>query len=159
MKTRILTIGHLKESFLEEAEKEYCKRISSYSQIEVIEVPDLKIPSKTSLKDEILIKDKEAESLLTKIKPREFLIVLDLNQKELTSEEFSSFLMDSYRRGDGTVSFAIGGSLGVGVALRKRGNAFLSFGKLTLPHQLCRIVLLEQIYRAFKIANHEPYHK
>ncbi len=159
MKTRILAIGFLKENYFKEAEKEYQKRLSSYTNLEIVEVPDIKIPFHPSFKEEEQIKEKESQALLSKIKPREFLILLDLGKKELSSEEFSSFLMDSYPRGDGTVTFAIGGSLGHHDCLRKRANACLSLGKITLPHQLCRIVLLEQIYRAFKIARHEPYHK
>ena len=159
MRIRILAAGRLHEPFWKEAEKEYRKRLSSYADVEIVELEDEKVPPGASLSLQKAIKEKEGERILQRVKPRDFLILLDLGRKEPTSEEFSSFLMDALRMGEGTVDFAIGGTLGLGGNVRKRGNASLSFGRMTLPHQLCRVLLLEQVYRAFRIARGEPYHR
>lgn len=159
MKIRIMCIGSLKESYWREAEKEYVKRITPYSSISIEEFPDLPTPDGASQSIEESIKNKEAEKMLSKIKPSEFVCVLDLNKKEPDSIELSKQLKDMMRRGGSSVTFIIGGSLGVSESIRSRANASLSLSRLTFTHQMTRVILLEQIYRGFKILNHEPYHK
>lgn len=159
MKIRIMCIGSLKESYWREAEKEYVKRITPYSSISIEEFPDLPTPDGASQSIEESIKNKEAEKMLSKIKPSEFVCVLDLNKKEPDSIELSKQLEDMMRRGGSSVTFIIGGSLGVSESIRSRANASISLSRLTFTHQMTRVILLEQIYRGFKILNHEPYHK
>lgn len=159
MKIRIMCIGSLKESYWRDAEKEYVKRITPYSSISIEEFPDLPTPDGASQSIEESIKNKEAEKMLSKIKPSEFVCVLDLNKKEPDSIELSKQLEDMMRRGGSSVTFIIGGSLGVSESIRSRANASISLSRLTFTHQMTRVILLEQIYRGFKILNHEPYHK
>lgn len=159
MKIRIMCIGSLKESYWREAEKEYVKRITPYSSISIEEFPDLPTPDGASQSIEESIKNKEADKMLSKIKPSEFVCVLDLNKKEPDSIELSKQLEDMMRRGGSSVTFIIGGSLGVSESIRSRANASISLSRLTFTHQMTRVILLEQIYRGFKILNHEPYHK
>ena len=159
MKIRIMCIGTLKESYWREAEKEYVKRITPYASVSIEEFPDLPTPDGASTSIEEGIKNKEGEKLLAKIKSSEFVCVLDLNKKEPDSIELSKQLEDMMRRGGSSVTFIIGGSLGVSEAIRARANASISLSRLTFTHQMTRVILLEQIYRGFKILNHEPYHK
>ncbi|MCQ2742019.1 MAG: 23S rRNA (pseudouridine(1915)-N(3))-methyltransferase RlmH [Bacilli bacterium] len=159
MKITIYCVGHLKESYWKEAIAEYSKRISAYSSIEVVEVDD--VPYKEGSPESILeaTKNKEGAKIMAKLKPSDYVCALDLNKKEYDSVTFSNHLQEMMVRGGSNVVFMIGGSLGLSDELKARANESITFSKMTLPHQLCRVVLLEQIYRAFKISHHEPYHK
>lgn len=159
MKIKVICIGSLKESYWREAEKEYIKRITPYCQVSIEEYPDLPTPDGASPAIEEGIKTKEAEKILSKLKPNDFVCTLDLNKNQPDSVELSSQIENMMRRGGSSITFIIGGSLGLSESLRARANASLSLSKLTFTHQMTRIILLEQIYRSFKILNHEPYHK
>ncbi len=159
MKINVYCVGKLKESYWRDAVAEYKKRLEGFAKIELIEVNDYPTPEKASLAQEEEIKNKEGRKMLEKIKPGDFVVALDLNQKEYTSEEFSIQMEKWLVAGGSSLSFLIGGSLGLSDECKKRADVSVSFGKMTFPHQLARVMLLEQIYRAFKIARHEPYHK
>lgn len=159
MKIRTVCVGKIKERFFEDAIAEYRKRISAYATVEIVAVSDEKTPDKAGEKLNEQIKDKEGQRILSKIKPNDFVILLDLKGKMLTSEEMSGDLGQYMVSGISDFTFIIGGSLGVSEAVKQRADVKWSFSKLTFPHQLMRVILLEQIYRAFKIMHHEPYHK
>ncbi len=159
MKIRIFTIGKLKESYWRAAEEEYLKRLSPYAKIEIVELNDLPSKESASLKEEEETKNKECKQVLSKLKPSDFLILLDLEKEEPTSPQLADNLAKWMERGGSNINFVIGGSLGLSEELRKRGNASLTLSRLTFTHQMTRVILLETIYRSFKILNHEPYHK
>ncbi len=159
MKINVYCVGKLKENYWREAVAEYKKRIEGFAKVDIIEVSDFPTPEKASLAMEEEIKSKEGKKMLEKIKPGDFVVALDLNQKEYTSEEFSAQMEKWLVAGGSSISFLIGGSLGLSDECKKRANVSVCFGKMTFPHQLARVMLLEQIYRSFKIARHEPYHK
>ena len=159
MKIRILCVGKLKEKYLTDGIKEYSKRLSGYCDFEIIEVPDEKTPANSSEKDEIIIKDKESERLLSKIKEQDYVILLDVKSKEYDSVTFSKEIEKVMVNGKSTIDFVIGGSLGHGEKMYLRADSKVSFSKMTFPHQLMRLILIEQIYRAFKIMKNETYHK
>lgn len=159
MNITILAVGHLKEVYWKEAQSEYLKRLQPYARVSVVEVDDLPSKEGASLKEEEQVKEKEGERLLGKIRTSDFVCLLDLNKSEPTSPEFALSMAKMLERGGANLVFVIGGSLGLGDNIKKRGNASLSLSKLTFPHQMTRIILLEQVYRNFKILNHEPYHK
>ena len=158
MTIKIYAIGKIKD-FYKVGVDEYVKRISGYSKIEIIEVKDDSISEKPSLSEINKAKDNEGKRVLSLVKNNEFLIGLDLNKKEFTSEEFASFLNQKLVDNGSNISFVIGGSYGLSDELKNRVNHSITLSKLTFPHQLARLVLLEQIYRAFKIINNETYHK
>ena len=158
MKIKIYAIGKVKD-FYKLGVDEYIKRLSSYCKVEVIELKDESLsdkPNESEIKKAI---DNEGKRVLTQLKDNEYLISLDLNKKELDSVEFSKYLSNKLESNGSNVSFVIGGSYGLSDELKKRANDSLSLGKMTYPHQLARLILLEQIYRAFKILNNETYHK
>lgn len=159
MKIKLVTVGKLKEKYLVDGIKEYVKRLNAYCKVEMIEVPDKPIPDKASEHTEDIIKDKEANKIVSKIKDDEYVIVLDLHGKEIDSVAFSKQIEECMIRGKSTITFVIGGSLGLGQAIIERANYRLCFSKMTFPHQLMKLVLVEQIYRAFKIMKNETYHK
>ena len=159
MKINIHCIGHLKEKYWLDAINEYSKRISRFADIKIIEYPDVPYKEGISQLEEEKIKSLECKKALDNLKDNEYLIALDLNKEEMDSIEFSSFIMKSLERGRSSISFIIGGSLGLSKEIKKRANASISFSKMTFPHQMMRVILLEQIYRAFKIEHHETYHK
>ncbi len=159
MKIRIFTIGKLKESYWRAAEEEYLKRLSPYAKVEIVELNDLPSKENASAKEEEETKTKEGRQVLAKLKPNDFLILLDLCKNEPTSPELANNLSKWMERGGSNINFVIGGSLGLSEELRKRGNASLTLSQLTFTHQMTRVILLETIYRSFKILNHEPYHK
>lgn len=159
MKIKMITVGKLKERYLKEGFAEYCKRLNRFTKIECIELPDEKTPDTASDAENKKILDKEAERILIKIADREFVIALAIEGEQFPSEQFSKLLQDTTVRGISTITFIIGGSLGLAPSVKKRANLLMSFGKLTLPHQLMRLVLIEQIYRAFMIQQGSPYHK
>ena len=158
MKIKIYAIGKVKD-FYKLGCDEYLKRLSSYVKIEVIELKDESLsekPHDSEIKKAI---DIEGKRVLSQIKDNEYLISLDLNKKEMGSVEFSKYLSDKLESNGSSVSFVIGGSYGLSDELKNRTNDSISLGKMTFPHQLARLILLEQIYRAFKILNNETYHK
>ena len=159
MKITVLTVGKIKEKYLRDAIAEYSKRLSRYAKLEIIEVADEKTPDNASETVETNIKNKEAERLLKYIRDDAYLITLEIKGKQLTSEELAQKIDTLGVQGTSHIIFAIGGSLGLGEEVLKRSNYALSFSKMTFPHQLMRVILLEQIYRSYRIINHEPYHK
>ena len=159
MKISVYCIGKLKESYWVAACNGYIKRINPYIKIEVIEVPDLPIKENASNAEIEEIKNLEGRKVLSKLSPSSYLVSLDLNQKQYDSIEFASHLEKMLVASRSNLNFVIGGSLGLSNELKKRANESICFGKATFPHQLARVMLLEQIYRAFRINNHEPYHK
>ena len=159
MKITILTVGKIKEKYLRDAIAEYSKRLSRYAKLEIIEVADEKTPDSASETVETNIKNKEAERLLKYIRDDAYLITLEIKGKQLTSEELAQKIDTLGVQGTSHIIFAIGGSLGLGEEVLKRSNYALSFSKMTFPHQLMRVILLEQIYRSYRINWGEPYHK
>ena len=159
MKITILTVGKIKEKYLKDAISEYSKRLSKYCKLEIIEVADEKTPDNASEVVEEGIRNKEGERLLKYIKDDAFVITLEINGKLLTSEELSDKINKLGVGGTSHIIFVIGGSIGLGKEVLKRSNFALSFSKMTFPHQLMRVILLEQVYRSYRIINNEPYHK
>lgn len=159
MKIKIVTVGKLKEKYLKDGIAEYSKRISRFAAVEMIELADEKTPDRASDSENEKILDLEGNRILSKIRDREFVVVLAIEGKTLSSEEFSKQLEQASINGYSTLTFVIGGSLGLSPQVKNRANLSLSFGRLTLPHQLMRLVLVEQIYRAFSIQQGSPYHK
>lgn len=159
MKITLLTVGKIKESYLREAIAEYTKRIGKYGRIDVVEVQDEKTPDGASAAIEQQIKEIEGKRLLSKIPEGSYVITLEILGKMLDSVELSDKLAKLTVQGVSHVCFIIGGSLGLSPEVLRRSDFGLSFSKMTFPHQLMRVILLEQIYRAYRIQNHEPYHK
>lgn len=159
MKIKIISVGKLKEKYLVDGINEYAKRLSKYCTLEMITLNDEPIPDKASLATEVLIKAKEGRKILDKIKQDEYVILLDVASKQMDSVELSQHLEKCMVDGKSTITFIIGGSLGHGEEVHSRANLKLSFSKMTLPHQLMKLVLIEQIYRSFKIMKNETYHK
>ncbi len=159
MLIKIICVGKIKEKYFIMAIEEYKKRLSAYATVEFIEVQDEKIPLNASLKEEEIIKRKEGEKVLNKLKDNDFVILLDVYGKEIDSVSFSNYLNNKMIQGVSSFTFVIGGSLGLSEELRKRANEKISLSKMTFTHQFCRVILLEQVYRAFKIIRGETYHK
>ncbi|AKP80223.1 MULTISPECIES: 23S rRNA (pseudouridine(1915)-N(3))-methyltransferase RlmH [Priestia] len=159
MNISIITIGKLKEKYLKQGIEEYLKRLSSYAKVEIIELADEKAPENLSESEMEQVKQKEGERILAKISDDTHVIALAINGKQKSSEELAKEIDSLATYGKSKVAFVIGGSLGLSSEVMKRSNAALSFSKMTFPHQLMRLVLVEQIYRAFRIIRNEPYHK
>ncbi len=159
MKIKVVTVGKLKEKYLKDGIAEYSKRISRFAKLEMIELADEKTPDRASESENQKILEIEGQRILSKVGDRDFVIVLAIEGKTLSSEEFSKRLEEASIKGFSTLTFIIGGSLGLSSAVKNRANLSVSFGRLTLPHQLMRLVLVEQIYRAFTIQQGSPYHK
>ena len=159
MKITILTVGKIKEDFYRKAIAEYSKRLSRYCKLEIIEVTDEKTPDSASAVVEEQIKDKEGERLLKYIREDAYVIALAIEGKMLDSIELSKNIEQLGIMGKSHIIFVIGGSLGLSDRILKRANYKLSFSKMTFPHQLMRVILLEQIYRSYRIICKEPYHK
>jgi len=155
----IICIGKLKEIYLKQAQDEYLKRISKFSKLKIIEIEDERIPESAFSKEIENIKDKEGKKILKYLKVNSYVIALAIEGIYLTSEEFSSELEKIQINGISNIIFIIGGSLGLSKEILNAADLKLSFSKMTFPHQIARILLLEQIYRAFKIINNEVYHK
>ena len=159
MKIKIVTVGKLKEKYLKDGIAEYTKRISRFAKLEMIELTDEKTPDKASELENQKILETEGARILSKVGERDFVVVLAIEGKTLSSEDFSKQLEQASIKGYSTLTFIIGGSLGLAPVVKNRANLSVSFGRLTLPHQLMRLVLVEQIYRAFTIQQGSPYHK
>ncbi len=159
MKISILTVGKIKESYLKEAIEEYSKRLRKYCKLEIIEVADEKTPENASPAEEEAIREKEAARLLKYIRDDAVTITLEIEGRQFSSEELAGQINAWGIQGKSHLQFVIGGSLGLGGSVRSRSDLALSFSRLTFPHQLMRVILLEQIYRSWRIINGEPYHK
>ncbi|KKI89523.1 50S rRNA methyltransferase [Bacillus sp. SA1-12] len=159
MNISIVTIGKLKEKYLKQGIDEYLKRLSTYAKVDVIELPDEKAPENLSETEIEIVKEKEGERILTKISDDTHVIALAIEGKMKSSEQLAKDLDQLATYGKSKIAFVIGGSLGLSPAVIKRANDTLSFSKMTFPHQLMRLILLEQVYRAFRINRGEPYHK
>ncbi|AYW46121.1 23S rRNA (pseudouridine(1915)-N(3))-methyltransferase RlmH [Tetragenococcus koreensis] len=159
MNIKIISVGKLKEKYLVQGIQEYAKRLQAYTKIQFIEVPDEKAPENLSETEMILVKEKEGKRILAKVREDEFLFALAIDGKNPSSEAFAKQIDQLTIQGKSNLTFVIGGSLGLSEGVLNRSNAQLSFGKMTYPHQLMRLILVEQIYRAFRINRGEPYHK
>lgn len=158
MKITIISVGKIKEKYLVEGIKEYAKRLSKYVTLEQIEVKDEHAPDNLSEKDIEQIQDKEASRIKSKMKDS-YIISLAINGTQLSSEQLADKVMNITTYHNSHITFLIGGSLGLSQELIKQSHFKLSFSKMTFPHQLMKLILLEQIYRSFRINNNEPYHK
>lgn len=159
MKITLITVGKIKEKYLRDAIAEYSKRLSRYCKLEIIEVADEKAPDHASDVMENTIRDKEAERIMKYVKEDAYVITLEINGKLISSEELSAKINQLGIQGTSHIIFIIGGSIGLGKEVLARSDYALSFSKMTFPHQLMRVILLEQIYRSYRIINGEPYHK
>ena len=159
MNIKIIVVGKLKEKYLKQGIAEYAKRLSKFCKYQIIEVPDEKAPERLSEAQMEDVKKKEGERILTKIKERDYVFTLEIKGKERSSEELAQEMQDLTTYGHSDIDFVIGGSLGLSPEVMKRSDNAISFGKFTLPHQLMRLVLTEQIYRCFMIQSGSPYHK
>jgi len=159
MKITVITVGKLKESYWREAIGEYSKRLSRYAKLEIIEVQDEKTPDSASETEETLIKDREGERILAKIRDDAYVMTLEIKGRKLSSEALADKIDKLGIGGVSHLVFVIGGSLGLSRAVMDRSDYALSFSDMTFPHQMMRVILLEQIYRSYRIINHEPYHK
>lgn len=159
MKITLAVVGKIKEKYFSMAVDEYVKRLSRYIKLEIIEVPDEKTPDRASVAEEEQIKKKEADRLLKQIKDDAYVITLEIEGKMLDSVELSKKIEQIGVNGCGNIVFVIGGSLGLHESVSRRADYKLSFSKMTFPHQLMRVILLEQIYRSYRILENEPYHK
>lgn len=158
MNITVITVGKLKEKYLKEAVLEYSKRLSRFVKLEIIEIPDCKIPENASKSQELSVLEKEGDMILSKIKPNSHLICMCIEGKQLSSTEIADEI-ESISMTKSHITFVIGGSLGIADKVKNMADLKLSFGKITLPHQLMRVILLEQVFRGFKIINNETYHK
>ncbi|MFJ7972925.1 23S rRNA (pseudouridine(1915)-N(3))-methyltransferase RlmH [Psychrobacillus sp. NPDC096389] len=159
MNIQIISVGKLKEKYLKMGIEEYTKRLGSYAKIDLVEVPDEKAPENLSDADMEIVKKKEGDRILSKIGTETYVIALAIEGKMKSSEQLASDLESLMTYGRSKIAFVIGGSLGLHEDVMKRSDEKLSFSKMTLPHQLMKLVLVEQIYRAFRIMKGEPYHK
>lgn len=154
----IICVGKLKEQYLKDAISEYTKRLSKYCSLHILELPDEQVPNSLSDKIAYHIKESESNNILSHIKKDSYIICLDLSGKQYSSEEFSSKI-ENISLHHSNITFIIGGTLGMSQELLNTSNELICFSKMTFPHQLVRVFLLEQLFRAFKISNHETYHR
>lgn len=159
MNITVISVGKIKEKFFVNGMNEYSKRLSRYCKLSFVVVNDEKAPESLSQAEMNLVKEREGERILNKITDSTYVIALAIDGKELSSEELSSKVDNLALTGNSDITFIIGGSLGLSQEVLKRSNYKLSFSKMTFPHQLMKLILLEQIYRAFRISKGEPYHK
>ena len=158
MNIKIIAVGKIKEKYFTAAVDEYSKRMSRFAKFEIIEVPDEKIPDNASEKEQESVKEKEGNAILSKLKSGDTVVALCIEGTEMSSEKIASKI-EQISLSSSSIAFIIGGSLGLHDSVKARADLRLSFGPVTLPHQLMRVVLCEQIYRAFKINHNESYHK
>ncbi|BBI36750.1 23S rRNA (pseudouridine(1915)-N(3))-methyltransferase RlmH [Cohnella abietis] len=159
MQIQIVCVGKLKEKYWVGAIEEYSKRLGSYARLDIRELPDEKTPDSMSPAEEEQVKAREGERILAALKPDAHVVALAIDGETWTSEQLAANMERQATYGGGSISFVIGGSLGLSSAVLARADKKLSFGRMTYPHQLMRVLLLEQVYRAFKINRGEPYHK
>ena len=159
MNINIVCVGKIKEKYLKLGIDEFKKRLSKYCKLDVIELDEEKAPENLSDKEMLMIKDKEGKKILSKVKANSYVIALAIDGKNLSSEELADTMSKLAVRGSSHITFIIGGSLGLSDEVLSRADYKLSFSKMTFPHQLMRLILLEQVYRAYRINNGEPYHK
>lgn len=159
MKITVITVGKIKEKYLRDAIAEYSKRLGKYCKLEILEVADEKTPDHASEIVEEGIRQKEGERILKLLKEDAYVVTLEIGGRMLDSVEFSKKIETLGIQGRSHICFIIGGSFGLGQKVRERSDYKLSFSKMTLPHQLMRVILLEQIYRSYRIMSNEPYHK
>lgn len=159
MNISIISVGKLKEKYLKSGIEEYTKRLGSYAKVNEIEVADEKAPEQLSEADMEIVKKKEGERILAKISPDAYVIALAIDGKMKTSEQLAKDMESLMTYGKSKIVFVIGGSLGLHDEVLKRADEKLSFSKMTFPHQLMKLILVEQVYRAFRIMKGEPYHK
>ncbi|HIZ64521.1 MAG TPA: 23S rRNA (pseudouridine(1915)-N(3))-methyltransferase RlmH [Candidatus Blautia pullicola] len=159
MKITLVTVGKVKEKYLRDAIEEYKKRLSKYCKLEIQEVQDEKTPDAASENQENLIRSKEGERIMKYLRDDAYVITLEIGGKMLDSLEFSKKIENLGIQGKSHIIFVIGGSIGLGQQVLSRSDYALSFSKMTFPHQLMRVILLEQIYRGYRIMAGEPYHK
>ena len=159
LQVTLIGVGKIREKYLNEGIKEYAKRLGGYVKLTMLEVNDEPCPERMSQAEEEKVKEKEEERILKLISPQDYVILLDLGGKGLSSPQLADLLDELALKGRSSVTFVIGGSLGVSGGIRKRADFRWSFSQLTFPHQLMRLILLEQIYRSRKISRGEAYHK
>ncbi|MGO2723365.1 MAG: 23S rRNA (pseudouridine(1915)-N(3))-methyltransferase RlmH [Lactobacillus sp.] len=159
MNIKIVCVGKLKEKYFKDGIAEYQKRLSRFAKVKIVEVSDEKAPERLSAAQMAQVKATEGKRILAKLADKDYVFVLAINGKERPSETFAHEISELATYGHSDLSFVIGGSLGTSPEVDQRANSLLSFGQLTLPHQLMRLVLIEQIYRAFMINSGSPYHK
>lgn len=159
MKITILCVGKIKEKYLRDGIAEYSKRLGRYCKLEIVEVADERTPDKSSEAEETQIRRTEGERLLRQIRPDDYVVTLAIRGRMPDSVELSRWIETLGIQGKSRLVFVIGGSLGLSDEVMSRGNDSISFSRLTFPHQLMRMILLEQVYRGYRIMHHEPYHK
>ena len=159
MNISILCVGKLKESYWRDAVAEYAKRLSKYCKLEIIEVEDEKNPDKSTAGTDKQCMEKEMERLKRYIRGNTYLISMAIEGRKTDSVGFANHISELLVRGESDITFLIGGSLGIASELKQQSRELISFSDMTFPHQVMRVLLLEQIYRAYRILNHEPYHK
>lgn len=158
MKIKLLCVGKVKEKYFTDAINEYVKRLSKFTTVEIVEVPDEMTKDKASEAENLTVLKKEGDRLLSKIKDSDYVVTLEIEGKKLSSIGLAEKISDICLKAS-TICLVIGGSLGLDTRVKQRSDFHLSFSDLTFPHQLMRVIVLEQLYRAFKIINNEPYHK
>ncbi len=158
MTVRIVCVGKLKERYFEDACAEFIKRLSRFCTLDVVEVADEKAPESLHPADEDLVREKEGRRILKAIGQKDFVVALAIDGRQMTSEQFSAYLSEKEAEAR-PLTFVIGGSLGLSPEVYARANAKISFSKMTFPHRIARLLLLEQLYRGFKILHNEAYHK
>ncbi len=159
MKITVIAVGRIKERFLRDAAAEYEKRLGRYCSLKIIQVEDERTPDRAGTALDEAVRAKEAERILRHVRADAYVAALDMRGREFTSEEFAEQIGQLATQGTSHIQFVIGGSLGLHEEVRKKADLTVSFSKMTFPHQLMRVILLEQIYRAYRILNGEPYHK
>nr|WP_144925585.1 23S rRNA (pseudouridine(1915)-N(3))-methyltransferase RlmH [Paenibacillus bovis] len=159
MNITIVSVGKLKEKYLKQGIQEYLKRLSAYAKVQIVEVPDEKAPENMSEAEMEEVKRKEGVRILSNIGQDTYVITLEINGKMFSSEQLAAKMDELATYGKSKIAFIIGGSLGLSEEVQKRSDLALSFSKMTFPHQLMRLILLEQVYRGFRINRGEPYHK
>ena len=159
MNITVICIGKLKEKYWTAAIDEYSKRLKGYCSLDIVELKEARLPDKAGPAEELAVKEAEGEEILKKIKDNQYVITLEVKGKMLSSEKLAEKIETLGIDGQSNLVFVIGGSLGLSSAVSKRANFKLSFSEMTFPHQMMRVILLEQVYRAFKINRNEAYHK
>lgn len=159
MNISVICVGKLKEKYWTQAVAEYSKRLSGYCSLDIIELKEARLPDKAGPAEEQAVKEAEGAEILKRIKDSMYVITLEVNGKELSSEKLAEKIEGLAVSGHSNIAFVIGGSLGLSEAVSKRSDFRLSFSQMTFPHQMMRVILLEQVYRSFKIIRRETYHK